>query len=233
MKRILTLLLAVCLLLCGCQLSGGGSVTTKPTFSTDLTPQQILSAAADKTAGASSFQLTCVDQEGATLTVTVMKSGKGYTALGQRDCGCSFYVSGATRVHLQCQTGQIQRDHITNPYTLKQVLEDLPTAESGLWQRLEQFPLMAELLGDGSTRYGAMDLRYAEMRYLLTGMTLSGSNEENDGFDGYFFVTVDASGYMTAVEFKSADQQNPTDYSIKIEKLNQKMTIDTPWWAEE
>lgn len=232
-QRIICLLAAVCLLLlAGCE-TGGGGVTTKPNFNTNSTPQQILSAAVEKTAGASSFVLTCVGEEGAALTVTLTKSGKGYTALGERDCGCSWFVSGADRVHLQCQTGQITKETADSPYTLQQILEELPVAEAGIWERFSQFPVMAELLGDGATCYSVQDMRYYDMCYLLDGLYPPGSNGDPDDFGGYFFATVDASGYLTGVEFKSANLKNPIDYSVKIEKLNQKMTIETPWWAEK
>ena len=232
-RRILCLLAAACLLLlAGCETGGGGSITTKPNFNTNDTPQQILTAAAEKTAGASSFQLTCVGEEGAALTVTVTKSGKGYIAMGAHDCGCSWFVSGTTRVHLQCQTGQIAKENADTPYKLQQILEELPAIEAGIWERFSQFPVMAELLGDGATRYGVQEMRYYDMCYLLEGLYPPGSNGDPDNFGGYFFATVDASGYLTGVEFKSANLKNPIDYSIKIEKLNQKMTIETPWWAE-
>lgn len=233
-QRIICLLAAACLLLLtGCETGGGGSITTKPNFNTNSTPQQILTAAVEKTALASSFQLTRIGEEETVLTVTLMKNGKnGYIAMGQYDCGCHFYVSGSDRVHLQCQTAQVTREDADTPYTLQQILEELPAAETGIWERFSQFPVMAELLGDGSTRYGVQEMRYCDMCYLLDGLYPPGSNGDPDDFGGYFFATVDASGYLTGIEFKSANLKNPIDYSIKIEKLNQKMTIETPWWAE-
>ena len=223
----------MCLLLAGCTTGGGNPTVTTTQFLTEQSPRQILSAAAEKTALASSFQLTCVGEDGAVLTVTLTKNGKnGYTALGKHDCGCHFYVSGTTRVHLQCQTGQITKENADTPYKLQQILEELPGAEAGLWERLSQFPVMAELLGDGSTRYGVQEMRYVDMCYLLNGLYPPGTNGEDDDFGGYFFATVDASGSLTGIEFKSAHLSDPIDYAIKVEKLNQKVTIDTPWWAE-
>lgn len=233
-QKALCLLVAACLLLlAGCDAGGSDGITTKPDFNTNSTPQQILDAAAEKTAGASSFVLTCVDEEGAALTVTLMKSGRGYTALGARACGCGWFVSGTTRVHLQCQTGQITRENAHTPYTMQHILEELPAAEAGLWERFSQLPVTAELLGDGSTRYGVQEMRYVDMCYLLDGLYPPGSNGDPDDFGGYFFATVDASGYLTGIEFKSANLKNPIDYSIKLEKLNQKLTIEPPRWAEE
>lgn len=233
-QRIICLLAAICLLLAGCGgVSSGGNPSTTQTFPTGQTPAQILTAAAEKTAGASSFVLTCVGEEESTLTVTLTRSGKGYTAFGEHDCGCRWYVSGAARVHLQCQIAQITKEEAHAPYTLQQILDELPGAKAGLWERLSQFSLTAEPLGDGSTRYGVQEMRYVDMCYLLDGLYPPGSNGEDDDFGGYFFATVDASGYLTGIEFKSADLKNPIDYSIKLEKLNQKLTIETPWWAEE
>lgn len=232
-QRIICLLAAACLLLAGCE-TGGGGVTTKPNFNTNSTPQQILSAAVEKTAGASSFVLTCVGEEGAALTVTLTKSGKGYTALGERDCGCSWFVSGADRVHLQCQTGQITKETADSPYTLQQILEELPTAEAGIWERFSQFPVMAELLANGAARYGVEALVYGDACWLIDGLLPPGYNGEEDDFDGYFFATVDASGYLTELSFKAGSMRDSQfEYRITLEKLNQKMTIETPWWAEK
>ena len=232
-RKMICLLAAVCLLLAGCGANGGGNTTSTKDFPTGQTPAQILTAAAEKTAGATSFVLTHVGEEGITLTATLMKNGKGeYTGLGEISCGCRWFVSGAKRAHLQCQIAQIQQESESAPYTLGQILAELPQLQSGIWERFNAFSVMAEFRGNGSTRYSVEDLHYVDMCYLLDGAYPPGSNGEDDDFQGYFSVTVDGSGYLTELSFKAADLQNPVEHRITVEKLNQKLTIETPWWAE-
>lgn len=232
MKRI-WILVAVAVLLAGCTSGAGGTLPTTSSFPVHQTPAQMLSAAMERTANASSFvlQYELADGDATKLTVRMEKDGKGgYRALVEQSCGCGVYVDGKTAISRNCENGAVHRTNAENPYPLSYILQALPKVAQGLPDRFAEFALTASPSNKGTTRFAVSGLSCCEQNWLVTGLYPPGCNGEEDDFDGFFAMTLDAVGALVEVEYTDPDLG--VIHRIILSQLNQKLQITPPQWAK-
>ena len=233
-RKLFSLMLVLCLiLLAGCYHTPTPTTPTTTPFPTQQTPLQMLNGAMGKTLGATSFTLTYSTADAGKQYTTrssasLTRDGKGnYQALITADCGCSRYINGNTAKHFDCKTGAVTTQSQDDPYGLDFILQDLPALTPAVLDRFCNTSLIATPDKTGTTRFSVSDLTPAQLCALLGHADCPGSAT---GDPGFFALTLDKAGYLTAVEYTDCPPAART-HKIQLSQLNQNLTITVPQWA--
>ena len=200
---------------------------TIPTLNEALTPDEILRSAADLTRGLDAFFVDYVrilGQERFAMSAQVEIKDGHCTAQTLRG---SFSEDGTMEdpvyryyqdtLCFEKKQEQVQQLSSESPYTLLQILEEIPPIPPGLTDRFSGRTLHAIPSEDGSMRFQLSDLTASEFE-AITGMACE---------EGTVALTVAKEGYLSGVAFTGPDVQ----MTLTIRQATEDEPLTKPDWA--
>lgn len=235
-KRITCLLCAISLFLCGCweEPAKPTEETTEftiPTLNETQTPDDILRSAADLTKGLDAFFVDYVrimDQERFALSAQV-EIKDGYCAA--QTLQGSFTEDGTIEnpvyryyqdtLCFEKKEEQVQQLSSESPYTLLQILEEIPPIPHGMTDRFSGRPLHAIPSEDGTMCFQLSDLKASEFE-AITGMAC-----EEGG--STVALTVAKEGYLSGITFTAPNIQ----MTLTVRQATEDEPLIRPDWIGE
>lgn len=233
MKKLLALLLSVTLAasFLGCareeEQAPEATAPTVPTLSGEETPLQLLTAAAEKTKGASAFCLdyTLTNETGSYQLQT--EQDGSFQALGSRVCDGQEQLLWYQDTVCYEKTGEdVTRREQETAFRAAQVPEQLDflRQRQGLLEAFCDFPLSISPSRDGSFRYLVSGLDWEAFSKLLYG-AVTEAPEQAPPPEGYWAaLTIDPEGFLSTLEF--AQQA-----TVTLSQINEPLNLTQPDWV--
>ncbi len=240
-KHLLLTAVLLCLSLAACSGSPAVPTTTMPTtipFPVELTPNEMLASAVEKTCAASSYTLSyglCTGGKNDRYEETFRRTfitlpGGGFASLSAQSCGCGLYARGNFAAFYDCETQTATAHTADSPLTRDYLTADRPAIVTNP-NFLADFcnkGMIANITPDGMS-FTVSELSRSALYKLVTGQEHPDPAADDADFYGFVTLQTNSSGYLTRIEVSRDDGQGY--YRLTLQNFGGKLTVTAPDWA--